>query len=59
MTIEANKTLVREFVETVKNRRELTRMGDYFQTDYLEHNETVASFGKSIDASSAVPSCFA
>lgn len=49
MTAEANKTLVRKFVETVKNRRELDRMADYFRADYTEHNETVASFGKGVE----------
>ena len=43
-----NKTLVREFVETVKNGRKLDKLGDYFAADYKEHNETVASFGPGI-----------
>jgi steroid delta-isomerase-like uncharacterized protein len=42
---EANKTLIRSFVQTVKNDRKLAKLGDYFAADYKEHNETVASFG--------------
>ena len=46
--IEANKKLVRDFVEQVKNQRQLDKMGTYFAADYKEHNETVASFGAGI-----------
>ena len=42
---EANKTLVRTFVDVVKNQRKLDRLGEFFAADYKEHNETVASFG--------------
>ena len=45
---EANKTLVRRFVEEVKNQRKLDRLGEYFAEDYREHNETVASFGPGV-----------
>lgn len=48
MSAEDNKALVRKFVETVKNGRKLDRMGDYFASDYVEHNQTVASFGKGV-----------
>ena len=48
MTAEANKKLVRDFVDVVKNGRKLERLGDYFQADYVEHNTTVASFGKGV-----------
>jgi|SRR5882724_9139030 len=43
--LEANKTLVRRFVEEVKNQRKLDGLGEYFAADYEEHNATVASFG--------------
>lgn len=43
--LEANKTLVRSFVSEVKNGRKLDKLGEYFATDYKEHNPTVASFG--------------
>lgn len=43
--LEANKNLVRRFVEEVKNARKLDALGEYFATDYKEHNPTVASFG--------------
>lgn len=43
--LEANKTLVRRFVQEVKNDRKLDKIGEFFAADYKEHNETVASFG--------------
>lgn len=43
-----NEQLVRDFVAIVKNERKLDRMGDFFAADYVEHNETVAAFGKGI-----------
>ena len=43
--LEANKALVRRFVDEVKNQRKLDRIGEYFAADYTEHNGTVASFG--------------
>jgi predicted ester cyclase len=46
---EANKKLVREFVDVVKNGRKLDKLGDYFKPDYVEHNPVVASFGKGVD----------
>lgn len=46
--LEANKQLVRRFVEQVKNQRKLDALGEYFAADYREHNETVASFGKGV-----------
>jgi len=42
---DTSKQLVRDFVETVKNKRKLDKLGDYFAADYKENNETVASFG--------------
>ncbi|MEI6843005.1 MAG: ester cyclase [bacterium] len=48
-TQEENKNLVKRFVEEVKNQRKLDRMENYFATDYVEHNQTVASFGPSIE----------
>lgn len=48
-TIEANKNLVRRFVEEVKNQRKLDKLGDFFAPNYKEHNETVASFGPGIE----------
>src|SRR5258706_886110 len=47
--LEANKTLVRKFVEEVKNQRRLEKLGEYFAADYREHNTTVASFGPGIE----------
>jgi predicted ester cyclase len=43
--LEANKALVRKFVDEVKNERKLDALGAYFAPDYVEHNPTVASFG--------------
>ena len=43
--LEANKTLVRRFVQEVKNERRYDRLDAYFARDYKEHNETVAGFG--------------
>jgi steroid delta-isomerase-like uncharacterized protein len=45
---EANKDLVKRFVEEVKNQRKLDRLELYFAPNYKEHNETVASFGPGI-----------
>jgi predicted ester cyclase len=44
-TLDANKKLVRRFVQEVKNGRQLDALGEFFAADYKEHNETVASFG--------------
>jgi predicted ester cyclase len=44
-TLEANKTLVRRFVQEVKNERKLDKLGEFFTDDYKENNTTVASFG--------------
>ena len=46
--MEANKDLVKRFVQQVKNERKLDKIGDFFAADYKEHNETVASFGPGI-----------
>jgi steroid delta-isomerase-like uncharacterized protein len=46
---QRNVKLVRDFVETIKNKRQLEKLGDFFMTDYVEHNATVASFGKGIE----------
>ena len=43
---EANKAMVRRFVEDVKNKRQLEQMGDIFHANYKENNSTVSSFGK-------------
>lgn len=43
---ETNEAAVRRFVDEVKNERKLERMGEFFADDYVEHNKTVASFGK-------------
>ena len=48
MSAKTNEDLVRKFVTIVKNERRLDRMGEFFAPDYVEHNETVASFGKGI-----------
>jgi steroid delta-isomerase-like uncharacterized protein len=45
---KANEDLVRKFVTIVKNERKLERLGEFFAGDYVEHNETVASFGKGV-----------
>ncbi len=47
-TAKQNEDLVRKFVAIVKNERKLERLGEFFAADYVEHNETVASFGKSL-----------
>lgn len=44
-----NESLVRTFVEVVKNGRKLDRLGELFAADYIEHNEVVASFGQGIE----------
>ena len=43
-----NQELVRNFVTIVKNERKLDRLGEFFAADYVEHNQTVASFGKGV-----------
>jgi predicted ester cyclase len=48
MPMEANKDLVKRFVQEVKNERKLDRLGEFFAADYKEHNETVAAFGPGI-----------
>ncbi|MFN0253231.1 MAG: ester cyclase [Kofleriaceae bacterium] len=48
MGMEANKELVKRFVQIVKNERKLDRLGEFFATDYKEHNDTVASFGPGV-----------
>lgn len=45
---KANQELVRTFVAVVKNERKLDRLGEFFAADYVEHNETVTSFGKGL-----------
>jgi steroid delta-isomerase-like uncharacterized protein len=47
-TAKANEDLIRRFVTLVKNERKLDRLDEFFATDYIEHNETVASFGKGV-----------
>lgn len=46
---DANKARVRQFVEEVKNKRQLNRLPEFFHADYQEHNATVASFGPGAD----------
>ena len=46
---DANKAMVRRFVEDVKNKRHLEQMGEIFHADYHEHNATVSSFGPGIE----------
>jgi len=46
---DANKALVRRFVEEVKNKRHLEQMGEFFHEGYQEHNATVSSFGAGIE----------
>jgi predicted ester cyclase len=48
MHMEANKNLVRRFVQEVKNERRLDRLGEFFAADYKEHNDTVAAFGPGV-----------
>ncbi len=45
---DANKALIIQFVEVVKNRRQLEQMGNIFKSDYHEHNAVVSSFGPGI-----------
>jgi len=47
-TIAHNRQLVTTFVASVKNERQLDRLGEFFADNYVEHNETVASFGTGI-----------
>jgi steroid delta-isomerase-like uncharacterized protein len=46
---QANKEIVRRFVEVVKNQRHLDQLGDFFQADYVEHNPFVASCGRGVE----------
>jgi steroid delta-isomerase-like uncharacterized protein len=46
---DANKMMIRRFVEEVKNKRHLEQLGDIFTSDYREHNSTVSSFGPGIE----------
>lgn len=48
-TPDANKAMIRRFVEDVKNKRQLEQLGDIFRADYQEHNATVSSFGPGAD----------
>lgn len=48
-TASDNERLVRNFVEIIKNKRELGRIGEFFANDYVEHNEVVGSFGGGIE----------
>jgi steroid delta-isomerase-like uncharacterized protein len=45
----ANKAMVRRFVEDVKNKRHLEQLGEIFHADYREHNATVSSFGPGVE----------
>ena len=45
---DANKVLVRRFVEELKNKRHLDQLGEIFAADYQEHNATVSGFGSGI-----------
>jgi len=45
---DSSKQLVRDFVDIVKNKRKLDKLGDFFAPDYVEHNPVVASFGKGV-----------
>ena len=49
MDQNANKAMIRRFVEEVKNKRHLEQLGDIFRADYTEHNSTVASFGPGVE----------
>ena len=44
-TADANKAMIRRFVEQAKNQRHLEQIDDIFRSDYREHNATVSSFG--------------
>ncbi len=46
---DANKAMIRRFVEEVKNKRHLEQLGDIFRSDYQEHNATVSSFGPGVE----------
>lgn len=48
-TPDANKEMIRHFVEDVKNKREFDKIGDIFQADYTERNDTVRSFGGGVE----------
>jgi steroid delta-isomerase-like uncharacterized protein len=43
-----NEALVRRFVAVTKNQRQLDKLGEFFDPAYVEHNQTVASFGQGI-----------
>jgi steroid delta-isomerase-like uncharacterized protein len=45
---KANEEIVRTFVNVTKNQRHLDRLGEFFDPAYVEHNQTVASFGPGI-----------
>jgi steroid delta-isomerase-like uncharacterized protein len=46
---DANKAMIRQFVEVVKNKRRLEQLGDIFHSDYQEHNAVVGSFGPGVE----------
>lgn len=46
---DSNKAMIRRFVEEVKNKRQLDRLGDIFASDYHEHNTTVSGFGPGVE----------
>lgn len=48
-TLEANKSMIRRFVEDVKNKRQFDQMEVIFKSDYRENNSTVSGFGKGTD----------
>ena len=47
--LQANKAMIRRFVEDVKNKRQFDQMGEIFQTNYIEHNGGVNRFGNGVE----------
>lgn len=47
--LQANKAMIRRFVEEVKNQRQFEKMGEIFELDYIEHNGGVNRFGTGVE----------
>src|SRR6476646_216488 len=47
--LQANKAMIRRFVEEVKNQRQLEKMSEIFELNYIEHNGGVNRVGNGVE----------